>query len=165
MAENRYEVEAELNKSIALVLLRSCALARVAYTGLDGAPRVIPVGYLWTDRTLDFWTVPTSAKVAALESDPRVAITIDTTTQPPRALLIRGIATLTTVPGVPQGYIEASMKGIPETDRTEFTAQVRALYDAMTCVSILPMWAKLLDFETVIPSAVAELVRSKSRVQ
>ncbi|WP_068269515.1 pyridoxamine 5'-phosphate oxidase family protein [Aldersonia kunmingensis] len=163
MAENRYEVEAELNKSIALVLLRSCPIARIAYTGLDGAPRVIPVGFLWTDRTLDFWTAPTSAKVAALESDPRVAITIDTTTQPPRALLIRGVATLTTMPGVPDEYVAASMKGIPDSGRAEFTSQVRDLYDEMTCVSILPMWAKLLDFETVIPSAVAELVRNKTR--
>lgn len=163
MAENRYEVESELNKSIALVLLRSCPLARVAYTGLDGAPRVIPVGFLWTDGTLDFWTIPNSAKVKALESDPRVAITIDTTTQPPRALLIRGIATLTTAPGVPPGYIEASMKGLPESNRAEFTARVRELYEEMTCVSIRPMWAKLLDFETVMPSAVAELVRKKDR--
>lgn len=159
----RADVFAELSKPIAAELLRSAPLARIAYTGRDGAPRVIPVGFHWADARIVFWTVPISAKVAALRADPRVAVTIDTTTQPPRALLVRGTATLETSPGVPDEYIEASVKsGIP-VDRDEFATQVRGLYDEMTKVSIEPTWAKLLDFETTVPAAVAELVRRRSR--
>ena len=35
-----------------------------------------------------------------------------------------------------------------------FDAQVRALYEQMTAITITPEWAKLLDFETTAPSAV-----------
>jgi hypothetical protein len=35
------------------------------------------------------------------------------------------------------------------------------LYDSMVEIRITPTWAKILDFETRIPSAVEELVREK----
>jgi hypothetical protein len=37
---------------------------------------------------------------------------------------------------------------------------VRALYQQMALITITPDWAKLLDFETTIPKAVADLVAS-----
>lgn len=40
-------------------------------------------------------------------------------------------------------------------------AGVRELYDSMTLIRITPTWAKILDFETRIPSAVEELLREK----
>lgn len=48
-------------------------LMRLAYTAVDGSPRVIPLGYLpGTDRLVT-WTIPTSVKVSSLQADPRVA--------------------------------------------------------------------------------------------
>ena len=156
------QIDAVLAHPIAQELLTGPHLDRVAYTGLDGAPRVVPIGFLWNGRELDIWTLPRSAKVRALSADPRVAVTIDTSGMPPRVLLLRGTATLTRIEGVPDGYVEAAPKAIPADQLEEWESGVRALYDEMVQVRITPTWAKLLDFETTIPSAVQELVDAKS---
>jgi hypothetical protein len=36
---------------------------------------------------------------------------------------------------------------------------VRSLYEQMARISIAPEWAKVLDFQTRLPSAVEELVK------
>jgi hypothetical protein len=45
--------------------------------------------------------------------------------------------------------------------RVEWEAGVRALYDTMVRISVTPTWAKLIDFETTLPTAVEELVRRR----
>ena len=40
-------------------------------------------------------------------------------------------------------------------------AGVRALYDRMTRIDIVPTWVKIHDFETPVPQAVEELARVK----
>lgn len=159
------QVAAVLAQPIAHELLTGPHLARFAYTGLDGAPRVVPIGFLWNGRELDFWTVPGSAKVQALTADPRVAITIDTSGMPPRALLVRGTATLNTIAGVPDGYVEAAPKMVPAEHLPQWESGVRALYDQMAQVRVTPSWVKLLDFETTLPQAVQDLVDAKSGPQ
>lgn len=158
---NAAEIAEVLGRDYSQQLLRS-DIARVAYTGLDGAPRVIPIGFLWTGGTIKLYTVPGAPKVKALQADPRVAITIDTAGMPPRVLLIRGIAALETVEGVPDGFIEASRGGMPPEMMADWEAGTRALYDRMTVITVTPHWAKLLDFETTIPQAVAELVAQQT---
>ncbi|MEP7020589.1 MAG: pyridoxamine 5'-phosphate oxidase family protein [Pseudonocardiales bacterium] len=149
-------------KPISQQLLDDEAVLRLAYTGLDGAPRVIPLAYLWDGGSFRFWTIPISAKVAALEADPRVAITIDIIGPPPRVLLARGRAELTTVDGVPDGYLEASHRTMPREAWDDFDGQVRTLYEQMVAITVTPVWAKLLDFETTAPSAVEQLVRQRN---
>jgi hypothetical protein len=39
-----------------------------------------------------------------------------------------------------------------------FEAEVRSLYEQMARITIAPEWAKVLDFETRLPSAVEELL-------
>src|SRR3954454_9377637 len=90
-----------LAEPLAEELLSSHIPARFAYTGSDGDPRVIPIGFLWTGSELKLYTVPTSAKVRALEQNPRIALTIDTESFPPHVLMIRGSARLELVDGVP----------------------------------------------------------------
>jgi nitroimidazol reductase NimA-like FMN-containing flavoprotein (pyridoxamine 5'-phosphate oxidase superfamily) len=159
---HRSEVIEVLEKPISQELLGSSIPARLAYTGLDGDPRVVPVGFLWTGGRLVVFTVPRAAKVGALQQNPRVAITIDTQDQwPPRVLLIRGTARLERVDGVPDEYIEASRKVTPPEEFESWEAGVRALYDEMVRIMIEPHWAKLLDFETTIPKAVEDLVHAK----
>ncbi len=89
------------------------------------------------------WTIPGSHKVPALQADPRVAITIDILGPPPRVLLVRGRATLTTVDGVPDGYIKASHRTLPPEARADFETQVRALYQQTTVITVTPQWARL----------------------
>src|ERR1035438_2308308 len=95
------DVARELNDPGAQELLNSAALARLAYTGRDGFPRVIPMGFYWNGEHVIVCTAPISPKVAALSARPQVALTIDTETTPNRALLIRGTAAIETVDGIP----------------------------------------------------------------
>src|ERR687887_1049854 len=99
-----------LAKPLSQELLASGIPARLAYTAVDGDPRAIPIGFLWTGSRIEMYTVPTSAKVKALQTNPRVAITIDTAAFPPNVLLVRGSASLEVVDGVPDGYVTATRK-------------------------------------------------------
>jgi hypothetical protein len=146
---------------VAQALLTSPTPARMGYIGPDGAPRVIPIGFLYKDHLIQSFTVPTSRKVAALRSNPRVALTIDTETFPPHVLMVRGTATLDVLDGVPEEYLEASRKAVPAEQFAEFEAQVRVLYDQMTRIRITPTWARVLDFETRAPEAVVRIMREK----
>ena len=160
---DRKDVADVLAKPISRELLASSIPARLAYVGTDGAPRVIPIGFLWTGEHVVMGTIPGSAKVAALRQHPRVAITVDTQDRwPPRALLIRGTARLDPVDDIPDAYIEASRKTMPAEEFEGWLQGVRGLYDGMVLITVEPQWAKLLDFETTIPSAVEELVRARS---
>ena len=150
---------------IARQLLRDETILHLSYTGTDGGPRVIPIGYVWDGGTFRMWTVPTSAKVRALQADPRVAITIDVPGPPPRVLLVRGRATLTPVDGVPEGYLEASHRTMPPQAWEDFDTQVRALYERMTAITVTPDWTRLLDFETTLPKAVEDLVRQRNQAR
>ena len=157
---NEADVAAVLAKPISQELLGSSIPARLAYVGVDGDPRVVPVGFWWTGSRLVIATVPASAKVAALRKNPRVAITIDTEGYPPHVLLVRGAATLELVDGVPEEYVEASRKLVPAEAFEGWEAGVRALYTRMVVITVEPDWAKLLDFDTTIPKAVEDLVRA-----
>jgi hypothetical protein len=159
---NREDVAEVLAKPISQELLRSSIPARLAYVGVDGAPRAIPIGFWWTGEHVGMATVPTSAKVRALRQNPRVALTIDTQDQwPPRVLLIRGAARLELVDGVPDAYVEAARKVTPAEHFEGWEQGVRALYDQMVVITIEPDWAKLLDFETTLPKAVEDLLRAR----
>jgi Pyridoxamine 5'-phosphate oxidase len=147
---------------IAQQLLRDEPVLHLSYTAGDGAPRVIPIGYVWDGGSFLMWTIPGSAKVGALRADPRVAITIDILGPPPRVLLVRGQATLTHVDGVPDGYLEASHRTMPPEAWDGFDTQVRALYEQMVVITVTPEWARLLDFETTLPQAVEKLARERN---
>jgi len=155
---NRDDVAAVLAQPLSQKLMDSAIPARLAYTGVDGDPRVVPVGFFWDGTHIVIGTVPASAKVSALRKNPRVAVTIDTEGFPPNVLQIRGAAAVEIVDGVPDSFIEASRKLVPESDFAGWESGVRALYQQMAQITITPDWAKLLDFETTIPKAVADLV-------
>ena len=142
---------------LARELLQS-SLAHLAYIGRDGYPRVIPTGFLWKAEKFVVCTAENAPKVRSLQSDPRVALTIDTQTQPPHILHVRGTAVTEIVNGIPQEYLEASHKYIPREESQAFETQVRALYPRMARITITPEWAKLIDFETTLPQAVEELM-------
>jgi nitroimidazol reductase NimA-like FMN-containing flavoprotein (pyridoxamine 5'-phosphate oxidase superfamily) len=91
------EMEAELEAGAKL--LRDATLARLAYDGLDGTPRVVPIGFLWTGEEIVLATHPSAPKYEALLARPRVALAIDTAA-PARSLLLRGTAEIEVVDGV-----------------------------------------------------------------
>ncbi len=155
---NQQDVTEILARPISRELLGSSIPARLAYTAVDGDPRVVPVAFLWTGGRIVVSTVTASAKVRALQQNPRVAVTIDTEAFPPKVLLVRGAASVEVVDGVPDAYVEASRKLVPAERFAGREAGVRALYTSMAMITITPDWAKLLDFETTIPKAVQDLV-------
>ena len=147
-----------LNDALAQELLRSNIPARLAYTGRDGAPRAIPIAFHWSGQEFVVCTPPHAAKVQAIQANPQVALTIDTTTFPPHVLLVRGTASVAMVDGVPPEYLAGSQKIVGEAQFPAFKEQVLGLYDRMARIAIEPTWAKLLDFETRLPRAVEQLV-------
>ena len=140
-------------------LLHSAIPVRMAYIGTDGLPRAIPIGFLWKDERIVVCTSSNAYKVKALAANPKVALTIDAEA-PYRALLVRGTASVEIVDGVPPEYLEASRKAMNDEQQAQaFEAEVRSLYEHMARISIAPEWAKVLDFQTRLPSAVEELVK------
>jgi hypothetical protein len=159
------EINDVLNSPISHELLAR-DLTRLAYVAKDGTPPSIPIGFTWNGSEIVMCTAKNAAKVPALRHNPAVALTIDTEVHPPRILLIRGRAELDVVEGIPDEYLE--MNGTytmtPE-QRVEWEAEVRSLYDGMVRIVVVPRWAKLIDFETTLPSAVAELARQRDERQ
>jgi hypothetical protein len=137
---------AVLNEPLAQQLLTAPLLARLAYVAADGSPRVIPVGYLWTGRTIVVCTATTAPKVRAIAADPRVAITIDTPGPPAQVLSVRGRADIETVAGIPPEYLAAVAKGVSADEAAEFESRVRGVYREMARISIDPEWAAIYDF-------------------
>jgi hypothetical protein len=150
-----------LNDPLAQELIQSSTPVRLAYTGLDGLPRVIPLGFHWNGAEFIICTTPNAPKVSALAANPGVAMTIDTQTFPPQALLVRGMASLETVDGVPPEYLAASRKQVGAERFEAFEGQARALYAQMVRITVTPHWAKLLDFVTRLPRPVEELIQAQ----
>lgn len=156
-----------MNDPLAQELLASAIPARLAYTGTDGFPRVIPVGVHWNGTRIVVGTPTNSAKVPALRASPKVALTIDTDIPPQKVLLVRGSAAVEIVDGVPAEYLAGVRKLVDGGHKDaawfeNFEQQVRGLYQRMALITITPEWAKLLDFETRIPKAVEDLVTGRA---
>ena len=151
-----------LNRPLARELLGSAIPVRLAYNGIDGFPRVVPIGFLWNGAELVLSTVSYAPKVKALIANPKVALTIDTNEPPWRILLVRGTASVEIVDGLVPEYLEASRKGTPEEQWDVFEAEVSSLYKQMARIAVTPEWAKLIDFETTLPSAVERAIRERS---
>jgi hypothetical protein len=151
----------ELEHPGARNLHASATLLRLAYNGSDGFPRVIPIGFYWNGNQIVICTAATAPKVKALSSRPNVAITIDVGDTPAeaRALLVRGVARVDIVDGVPDEYLEASKKTLGADQLAEFERQVRSTYDRMARISVEPAWARFFDFGAGrLPSFLMKLV-------
>ena len=140
-----------------------CWLASVAK---DGTPRSIPIAFTWNGSEIVLCTIKNAPKLASLRHNPAVALTIDTEVHPPKILLVRGRVELDVVDGIPEEYLQmnGSYEMTPE-QRVAWEAEVRSLYDGMVRIVVTPTWAKLIDFETTLPSAVEELVRQRAERQ
>ncbi|MFG2007309.1 pyridoxamine 5'-phosphate oxidase family protein [Spirillospora sp. NPDC048911] len=160
------EIAEVLNRPLSQELLAR-DMTRLAYVGTDGTPRNIPIIFAWNGSEIVVSTPKNAPKLAALRVNPMVALTIDTESHPPKILLIRGRAELDYVDGIPDEYLQttSTYEMTPE-QRVEWEAEVRSLYvDGMVRIVITPTWAKLIDFETTLPSAVEELVQRRNERQ
>src|SRR3954463_12424577 len=141
-------------------------LTRLGYVAKDGTPRTVPIAFTWNGSRLVLWTTKNTPQGTALRHNPAVALTIDTEVHPPKILLIRGRAELDVVDGIPDEYLQMNgTYAMTPEQRVEWEAEVRSLYDGMVRIVVTPTWAKLIDFETTLPSAVEELVRQRDERQ
>ncbi|MFD8974113.1 MULTISPECIES: pyridoxamine 5'-phosphate oxidase family protein [unclassified Streptomyces] len=156
------EITEILNRPVSRELLAR-DITRLAYVAEDGTPRAIPIGFSWNGTEIVMCTPTNAPKLAALRRNPAVALTIDTEVHPPKILLLRGRAELDLVEGIPDEFLQSNgaYTMTPE-QRTEWEAEVRALYDEMVRIVVTPTWAKMIDFETTLPSAVEELISRRA---
>ena len=155
------QITEELEQPGARNLLDSATLLRLGYNGSDGFPRVVPIGFYWSGSQIVVCTAKTAPKVKALSARPKVALTVDVGDTPTeaKALLVRGLARVDIVDGVPDEYLAASRKALAADQLAEFERQVRSLYDQMARISIEPVWARFFDFGAGrMPSFLTELV-------
>ena len=156
-----HDITEVLNRPLSQELLAR-DLTRLAYVAEDGTPRNVPIGFTWNGSEIVMCSPTNAPKLAALRRKPVVALTIDTEVHPPKILLIRGRAELDVVEGIPDEFMK--MNGtytMTAEQRVKWEAEVRSLYDRMVRIVVTPTWAKLIDFETTLPSAVEELVRQR----
>ena len=160
------EITEVLNRPLSQELLAR-DLIRLAYVAKDGTPRNVPIGFTCNGAEIVMCTTKNAPKLPALRKNPMVALTIDTEVHPPKILLIRGRAELDFVDGIPEEYLQAnSTYEMTREQRVEWEAEVRSLYhDGMVRIVVTPSWAKLIDFESTLPSAVEELVRQREARQ
>ena len=135
---NTQELARELGHPDAQKLL-SGSMARLAYNGHDGFPRVIPVGFYWTGERIVVSTAPTSPKARALFVLPGSRIDVST---PARRRKRRrpswcvASATLETVDGVTDEYLAAARTTMDESQLAEFERNVRSTYQQMVRISL-----------------------------
>jgi len=134
-------------------LLQSKIPARLAYIGMDGMPRVIPIWFHWNGREIVMGSPTKAPKIRALTKNPRVALTIDDNDFPHKVLLVRGSARLDPVEGVVPEYALAADRYFGREQGQAWVNQLRTLIPNMVRITVTPEWVGLLDFQTRFPSA------------
>jgi PPOX class probable F420-dependent enzyme len=143
---------------VAQELLQSRLPARLAYIARDGAPRVVPLQFHWTGEELVVNSWPDDPKVAALQTRPLVAVTIDSSEPPFRVLQIRGTAAVALVDGVSEELIATAERYLGPEGGQAWVATVARLSPQSARIAIRPIWVDVLDFETRLPGGMARRV-------
>jgi hypothetical protein len=150
-----------LETDLAQRLLASAIPARLAFIWTDGTPRVVPTWFHWTGREVVMVTYVAgpnigirhpAARLAALQANPDVALTIDTEPWPPQSLTVRGRAQISEVTGVAPEYAAAARRYLGETAAAEMLAGLDQPGTKQARIAVRPTWVGLLDFATRRPS-------------
>ena len=146
-----------LDTDVARRLLGAVAPARLAYTALDGTPRLLPMWFLWHehDRELVLATFAGSHKIPALRARPDVAVTLDTAGPPPDVLMLRGRVVLDEVDGVLPEYAAMQVRYLGPENAAAARVEVDRPGVRMVRIGLRPTWVGALDFRTRFPQALA----------
>lgn len=145
-----------LKDPVAEALLNSTTPARLAYTALDGTPRVVPIWFVWNGKDIVMGSPIGTAKVAAIQKNPRVALEIDTDVWPYKVLSIRGDVTVEVVDGVTPEYTQAAHRYFGEEAGQAWANQVGSMFKQIARMSLRPDWVSILDFEARFPQRIAQ---------
>jgi hypothetical protein len=114
----------------------------------------MPGGWQWTNGELVMPTyiqaphipAPGARRLAALRARPAVAVSIDTDSEPPQALLVRGEAQITEVDGVDPDYAASARQYLGEEGARQLLDVVDRPGTRMARITVRPAWVGLLDF-------------------
>jgi Pyridoxamine 5'-phosphate oxidase len=135
-------------------------VARLAYAGKDGTPRLIPVNFLWTGEEVVIGAFAGTYKVRDLQARPDVAIRIDTADGPPQVLMLRGKVTLAEVEGVLPEYAIIQRAGMGDEAGTAYLEAIDQPGLRMVRIGLRPSWVGLIDFQERLPALIPEPVRA-----
>ena len=144
-----------LAEPLALELLASKVPARLAYSAVDGSPRVQPVWIHWNGEQLIIGTGADSPKARAMTKDPRVALSIDTEAFPYQMLQIRGIAKIERVTGVAPEYELAAARYYGAEIGQRWIDHLLANRSESARITVTPHWAFVWDLSKAFPQIFA----------
>jgi hypothetical protein len=141
-----------LRDPVAEKLLDSSIPARLAYTWMDGTPRVVPVWFHWTGEQFVIGSPGGAPKFKALDVHPDVALTIDEHAEwPYSVLMVRGTAEVEMLDDVVPEYALSAERYFGPEQGPAWVSTLRG--KPMGRILITPTWAGILDFTTRFPSA------------
>jgi hypothetical protein len=141
-------------------LLTTPLVARLAYTGKDGTPRLIPVNFLWTGEEVVIGAFAGTYKVRDLRARPDVAICIDTADGPPQVLMLRGRVTLAEVEGVLPEYATIQRAGMGDKAGNAYLEAIDQPGLRMVRIGLRPTWVGVIDFKERFPALIPDPVRA-----
>jgi nitroimidazol reductase NimA-like FMN-containing flavoprotein (pyridoxamine 5'-phosphate oxidase superfamily) len=148
------ETLALLQDPLAQELLASRKMAQLAYTWTDGSPRVVPIWFHWDGQSVVLGSPLRAPKLAALRTNPRVAVTVeDSSDWPYKALLVRGEASVDEPEGLSAEYQKAAYRYLGDEAAEQWLKQLQGA--PMARITIAPEWVCLIDFVTRFPSALS----------
>jgi nitroimidazol reductase NimA-like FMN-containing flavoprotein (pyridoxamine 5'-phosphate oxidase superfamily) len=151
-----------LETDLARQLLQASIPARLALVWTDGTPRVIPTWFHWDGQEIVMVTYTAgpligirhpATRLDALRVNPQVALTIDTDSNPPQGLSIRGQARISEVDGIATEYAAAARRYLGQAGAAELLAAVDQPGTRQARITVRPGWVGLLDFVSRMPSA------------
>jgi hypothetical protein len=140
-----------LHDPVAEKLLGSAIPARLAYTWMDGTPRVVPVWFHWTGEQFVIGSPARAPKLKALAANPHVALTIDDHVWPYSVLMVRGTAEVEMLDDVVPEYALSAERYFGPEQGPAWVSTLRG--KPMARIPVTPVWAAILDYETRFPSA------------
>jgi PPOX class probable F420-dependent enzyme len=145
-----------LDDPVVASLLEGANLARLAYVGIDGRPRVVPIWFSYDQKTHEIIMItgPKAAKARALEANPAVSVSIDTPGPPPKVLLVDGDATLEPVEGMAPEYrpiVERYLGPAAEA----YLAQLLPRVKRQVRIRVKPRAYRIFDFMKRYPKSLS----------
>jgi hypothetical protein len=139
------------HRSVAEALLTSANPARLAYSWMDGSPRVVPIWFHWTGDQFVLGTPAKAPKLKALAANPQVALTIDDNAWPHKVLLVRGRADIELLEDVVPEYALSATRYFGPEQGPAWVATIQG--KPMAGIAVTPKWVGIIDFQTRFPSA------------
>ena len=137
-------------------------LTRLAYVAKDGTPRNVPIGITWNGAEIVMCTTKNAPKLPALRLVRDALDDVQFGPTPDEQDLGRVHLGVDRQGHRRVQYLQMNgTYAMTAEQRVAWEVEVRSLYDGMVRIVVTPTWAKLIDFETPLPSAVEELIRQR----